>query len=357
MPRKATPISLTEEDRATLELWARSATSEQRFALRARIILAAASGQPTDAIAQRLRMRTATVSKWRTRFARHGLGGLQDAPRPGQPKRYDEETEHRILDLVSQPPPAGHATWTAALVAETLGEVSVHHVWRVLGQHKIYLQRRRSYCVSTDPEFAAKAADIVGLYLDPPENAVVVCVDEKPSIQALERAQGYVRLPRGAALSGFSHRYQRHGTTTLFAALEVATGHIQAGHAKRRRRREFLDFMNDVVAAYPAGQTLHVILDNLNTHKPKRDRWLARHPNVHFHFTPTNACWLNLIEIWFCILSRRALHGASFTSPRQLRNAIDAFIAAYNSRAHPFEWKKQRVYQGRLHDTYAELCN
>ncbi len=353
MPRKATPISLTEEDRATLELWARSATSEQRFALRARIILAAASGQPTDAIAQRLRMRTATVSKWRTRFARHGLGGLQDAPRPGQPKRYDEETEHRILDLVSQPPPAGHATWTAALVAETLGEVSVHHVWRVLGQHKIYLQRRRSYCVSTDPEFAAKAADIVGLYLDPPENAVVVCVDEKPSIQALERAQGYLRLPRGAALSGFSHRYQRHGTTTLFAALEVATGHIQAGHAKRRRRREFLDFMNDVVAAYPAGQTLHVILDNLNTHKPKRDRWLARHPNVHFHFTPTNACWLNLIEIWFSILSRRALHGASFTSPRQLRNAI----AAYNAKAHPCEWKKQRVYPGRLHDTYAELCN
>ena len=208
-------------------------------------------------------------------------------------------------------------------------------------------------CVSTDPEFAAKAADIVGLYLDPPENAVVVCVDEKPSIQALERAQGYVRLPRGAALSGFSHRYQRHGTTTLFAALEVATGHIQAGHAKRRRRREFLDFMNDVVAAYPAGQALHVILDNLNTHKPKRDRWLARHPNVHFHFTPTNACWLNLIEIWFSILSRRALHGASFTSPRQLRNAI----AAYNAKAHPFEWKKQRVYQGRLHDTYAELCN
>ena len=152
-------------------------------------------------------------------------------------------------------------------------------------------------------------------------------------------------------MSGFSHRYQRPGTTTLFAALEVATDHIQAGHAKRRRRREFLDFMNDVVAAYPAGQTLHVILDNLNTHKPKNDRWLARHPNVHFHFTPTNACWLNLIEIWFSILSRRALHGASFTSPRQLRNAIDAFIAAYNSRAHPFEWKKQRVYQGRLHDT------
>ncbi len=290
MPRKATPISLTEEDRATLKLWARSATSEQRFALRARIILAAASGQPTDAIAQRLRMRTATVSKWRTRFARHGLGGLQDAPRPGQPKRYDEETEHRILDLVSQPPPAGHATWTAALVAETLGEVSVHHVWRVLGQHKIHLQRRRSYCVSTDPEFAAKAADIVGLYSTRRRTRWgCVSTRSRPS-KRWSAPRANLRLPRGAALSGFSHRYQRHGTTTLFAALEVATGHIQGGHAKRRRRREFLDFMNDMVAAYPAGQTLHVILDNLNTHKPKRDRWLARHPNVHFHYTPTNAC-------------------------------------------------------------------
>ncbi len=193
--------------------------------------------------------------------------------------------------------------------------------------------------MSTDPEFTAKAADVVGLYLHPPENAVVLCVDEKPSIQALERAQGYLRRPNGQAMSGASHRYQRHGTTTLFAALEVATGRIQAGHATRRRRREFLDFMNELVREYSPEQALHVILDNLNTHKPKRDRWRARHPNVHFHYTPTNACWLNQIEIWFSILSRRALRGASFTSPRQLRQAIDAFIAAYNSTAQPFEWR------------------
>ena len=146
-------------------------------------------------------------------------------------------------------------------------------MWRVLRQHGIHLQRRRSHEVSTDPEFSAKAADVVGLYLDPPEKAVVLCVDEKPSIQALERAQGYLRLPNGQAMSGASHRYQRHGTTTLFAALEVATGRIQAGHATRRRRREFLDFMNELVGEYSPEQAIHVVLDNLNTHKPKRDRW------------------------------------------------------------------------------------
>lgn len=356
MARPATQISLTEEDRAELSQWARSGTTEQRLALRARIILGAAAGEASATIAGRLGVRHATVSKWRTRFAAHGLDGLQDAPRPGPPRRYDEETEQRILDVVSQPPPDGHATWTGTLVAEALGDVSDHQVWRVLRQHGIHLQRRRSHEVSTDPEFTAKAADIVGLYLDPPENAVVLCVDEKPSIQALERAQGYLRRPNGQAMSGASHRYKRHGTTTLFAALEIATGRIRAGHAKRRRRREFLDFMNELVREYSPHQALHVILDNLNTHKPKRDRWRARHPNVHFHYTPTNACWLNQIETWFSILTRRALRGASFTSPRQLRQAIDAFIAAYNAKAQPFKWKKRQVVSTSLHDTYAELC-
>ena len=200
----------------------------------------------------------------------------------------------------------------------------------------------RSWCVSTDPEFAQKAADIVGLYLDPPRNAVVLCVDEKPHIQALERAQGWLRLPNGRALTGFSHHYKRHGTTTLFAALDVATGQVQTGHFGRRRRREFLDFMNAVVRAYP-GQELHVVLDNLNTHKPKDDRWLRDHPNVHFHFTPTSASWLNQVECWFSILSRRALKGASFTSPQGLRAAIDRFTQAHNQEAAPFEWTKRAV--------------
>ncbi len=172
---------------------------------------------------------------------------------------------------------------------------------------------------------------------------MVLCVDEKTGIQTLERAQGWLRLPNGKALTGFNHEYKRHGTTTLFAALETATGLVKVGHYQRRRRREFLDFMNNVVAAYQ-DKGIHVILDNLNTHKPKEDRWLKRHPNVHFHFTPTHASWMNQVEIWLSLLWRYALRGASFTSPRQVRQAIDRFIEAYNPTAEPFEWKAAEIH-------------
>ena len=315
--------------------------------MRAQIILAAAEGRSTKEIAFRLGTRTATVGKWRNRFARDGLPSLQDAPRSGQPRKYDAATERRILAKLDEPPPSGYATWSGALLAEALGDVHKRQVWRVLSKHGIQLQRRRSWCISTDPEFAAKAADIVGLYLDPPENAMVLCVDEKPHIQALERAQGWLKLPNGKALTGFSHHYKRHGTTTLFAALDVVTGLVKGGHYKRRRRIEFLDFMNKIVADYPE-QEIHVILDNLNTHKPKNDMWLKKHKNVHFHFTPTSASWLNQIECWFSILSRSALNGASFTSPQQIRQAIDDFIEVYNQDAAPFEWKKRKIYHKGL---------
>lgn len=172
-----------------------------------------------------------------------------------------------------------------------LGDVGVQYVWRFLRSHKIDLAARKSWCESNDPDFVSKAADVVGLYVAPPDKAIVLCIDEKPSIQALERAQGYLKLPNGRALTGQSPDYKRHGTTTLFAALEVATGKITATHTKRRRRVEFLDFMNGVVKAHP-GRELHVILDNLNTHK-KNEHWLKKHPNVKFHFTPTRASWLN----------------------------------------------------------------
>lgn len=195
---------------------------------------------------------------------------------------------------------------------------------------------------------------MVGLYLHPPEHAVVLAVDEKPQIQALERAQGWLRLPSGAAVTGFAHGYTRHGTTTLFAALEVATGFITARHYWRRRRREFLDFMNTLVERYD-GWELHVILDNLNTHKPTHDHWLRRHPNVHFHFIPTYSSWLNQVEVWFSILTRRALAGASFTSPRQVRDAIDAFVKVYNPKATPFEWTKDVVHPPQPLRNYANL--
>jgi len=355
MSRLATKVMPTTDEHERLKAWTGRGKTEQRLALRSRIILAAAGGAETRVIAKREAVRPATVSKWRGRFARLGIDGLFDRSGRGRKSRYDKGTEKRILAQLDEPAPEGLATWTGELVSQALGDVSADQVWRVLRRYKIHLQRRRSWCLSTDPQFAEKAADIVGLYLHPPENAVVLSVDEKPHIQALERAQGYLKLPNGRALRGFSHDYKRHGTTTLFAALEVATGRVKAGHYNRRRRVEFLDFMNDVISDYP-GRELHIILDNLNTHKPKRDRWLSRHPNVHFHFTPTHASWLNQIEVWFGILEIRALRNASFTAPRQVREAIDRFIAVHNPKAAPFEWRKTKVYQKRLGFNFADLC-
>ena len=200
---------------------------------------------------------------------------------------------------------------------------------------------------ATIRRLSAKAADVVGLYMAPPENVIVICVDEKPSIQALERAQGYLKLPNGRALTGHSHDYVRNGTSTLFAAFNVATGKVTAAHKQRRRRVEFLDFMNHIVAAYP-GKAIHVGLDNPSTHKPKTDLWLKRHPNIRFHFTPTRASWLNQVEIWFSILEGQSLRGASFSSVKQLREHIDAFIEAYNRNAKPFVWTKAKVHQRRF---------
>jgi transposase len=356
MAYASTAILLSAEERGVLERNAGAAKSEQRLAFRSRIILLAAEGMGTNAIAVRLQTTPATVSKWRVRFARMGLEGLSDAPRSGAPGRYDEETERRILAKLDEPVPGGETVWTARLLAQALTDVSEDHIWRVFRKHGIHLQRRRSWCLSSDPEFAAKAADIVGLYLAPPENALVISVDEKPSIQALERAQGYLHFSDGQTYRGFSERYKRHGTSTLFAALEVATGMVRTGHYKRRRRIEFLDFMNKLIRQYPPDQEIHVILDNLSTHSKKGGTWLARHPNVHFHFTPTNASWLNQIEVWFSILTVRVLRGGSFTSPKELRDAIDRFTRAWCADCSPFAWTKAQVHQVTLQRRYSELC-
>jgi transposase len=355
MRKSKVEIKLTVEERQQLEEITRTRTAPYRAVQRARLVLLAAEGMENKTIARAVGLSRSMVIKWRQRFAESRLEGLKDAPRSGKRPRYNQDTERRILALLDTDPPAGYARWNGTLVARQLGDVSPHQVWRVLRKHGIHLQRRHSWCVSTDPEFTQKAADIVGLYLDPPQNAVVISVDEKPAIQALERAQGWLRLPNGAALRGFNHEYKRHGTTTLFAALEVATGMVKVGHYHRRRRREFLDFMNQVVAQYPEKE-LHIILDNLNTHKPKHDRWLAKHPAVHFHYTPTHASWINQVECWFSILWRQALRGLSVTSFRKLRQAIDAFIEVYSQNAHPFEWTKQVVHPGNLKHTYSQLC-
>ena len=353
--RHAPKILLTADERTTLEQWSRSHTTQKRYAFRADLVLLASAGLESQAIAKRLQTRSATVSKWRGRFSQHRIAGLQDRARSGSTPKYGKEAEQRVLNLLDTAPPKGYSQWDGPLMAKALGDVSVHQIWRILRKHKISLTRRHSWCISTDPEFTSKAAAIVGLYLAPPENAVVISVDEKPAIQALERAQGYLRLPNGKAITGFSHEYKRHGTTTLFASLEIATGKVKTGHFKRRRRREFLAFMNEVIQAYPDNE-IHVILDNLRTHKPKHDRWLRKHQNVHFHYTPTHASWLNQVEIWFSILWRKVLRGASWTSPFQIRIAIDAFCEAYDEDAHPFEWTKVEVHQGTLKYKYADLC-
>jgi transposase len=356
MSRTPARIHLSEDEESTLREWTRKGKTEQRLCDRARVILLSHEGLTVEKIAERLRTRPARVSKWRQRFAEGRLSALSDAPRPGKPHKYTDDTENRVLALLDTAAPKGYAQWNGSLLAKALGDVSADQVWRILRRRGIQLQRRRSWCITTDPEFGPKAADVVGLYLNPPENAVILSVDEKPHIQALQRAQGYLRLPDGKAVNGFSHCYKRHGTTTLFAALDVATGEVKTGHYARRRRREFLDFMNEVVAENE-GREIHVILDNLNTHKPKRDRWLKRHPNVHLHFTPTYSSWLNQVECWFSILSRAALRGASFTSARQLRDAIDMFVNVYNETATPFEWTKAVVHPSAPKRIYSDLRN
>jgi transposase len=343
---RAVEVRLGWEDRAVLEARVRSLSTTQRDALRARIVLLAGEGRSTRSIADAVGVMANTVSTWRARYADEGLAGLADKPRPGPKPKYTVETGKRILAVLEGPPPAGFGRWSGPLIAAALGDVHEQQVWRFLRHQRIDLDGQKSWCESDDAEFAAKAADVVGLYLAPPENAIVLCIDEKPSIQALERAQGYLRLPNGRALSGHSHDYKRHGTTTLFAALDLATGKVAAAHQKRRRRVEFLAFMDAIVAAYP-DKEIHAVLDNLNTPK-KNEAWLAAHPNVHFHFTPTRASWLNQVEIWFSILASKSLRGASFTSLTQLRQHIDDFIARHNAEATPFIWTKPAVHQHRF---------
>jgi transposase len=292
---KTAEIRLTEQEQAVLRKWSRKGSGEQRLADRARIILMSHEGVPVGEIAQKLRTRLARVSKWRQRFVRDRLNALSDAARSGKPAQYDLETDRRVLALLDRDPPPGYAQWNGRLLAEALGDVSPDHTWRILRKYKIQLQRRRSWCISTEPEFGPKAADVVGIYLDPPEHALVLSVDEKPHIQALERARGFLRLPDGKAVNGFNHCFKRNGTATLFAAMNIVTGQVETGHYPRRRR-EFLDFMNGIAADNPDCM-IHVLLDNLNTHEPKRDRWLTSHPNVHLHFIPTYGLWLNQVLV------------------------------------------------------------
>ena len=311
------------------------------------------AGKQVQDIAKECHTRANTVIKWRNRFVISRLSGLADAQRSGAKKKYGTDFRNQVLSTLEKAPPKGQATWDGASVAQVV-QGSKRAVWRVLRKEGICLQRQRSWCVSTDKEFTAKAADIVGLYLDPPHNALVICVDEKPGIQALERAKGYVQTSSGKIVRGLKSTYRRHGTLNLFAALQVATGHIHSNTTELKRREEFLQFMDQLVGETGNDKELHVILDNYCTHK-KCEVWLAAHPNVTFHYTPTSASWLNLVEVWFGIMSRKALRGASFSSVEDLRHAIESFIAAYNPSAKPFKWRKREVKGTQLRDTIVNL--
>lgn len=355
MPKKAKIPQCSGEQKKALEKMASSRTMEARLVQRGKIILKCLEGKTVTQVARELEIRPNTVTDWRRRFESDGIDGLFDRPRTGKPIEYGDEFRNMVLGLLEQPPPDGQASWDGPTVAKHLN-VSVHAVWRLLKKEGVCLSRQRSWCVSTDPEFVPKAADIIGLYLNPPENAFVISVDEKPSMQALERTTGYVKATDKKIVRGFKSTYKRHGTLNLFAALEISTGIIHGKTTKQKRRVEFLEFMDEIMEDMPPGKEIHVILDNYCIHK-KNEEWLKKHPNVFFHYTPTSASWLNQVEIWFGIFTRKVLRGSNHRSTDELREAIEKFIAAYNPTAKPFVWKKREVKGSQLKDTIVNLCN
>ncbi len=355
MARKAPQIKLSRNELKKLNQIIAARKSEQQLVVRVKIILLSSEELTNEEIAKKLKINVGSVGKWRKRFNKDGMKALRDAPRSGRPQSYTTEDRNKILKLLEEKPPKGQATWDGESAARRLG-FSRDYVWRILRAEGIQLQRKRTWCVSTDPEFTAKSANIIGLYLDPPENALVICVDEKPSMQAIERQRGYVRTSSNKVVQGCKSTYKRHGTLNLFAALNVATGTVQTKTTKSKKREDFLEFMEDVVEGVSASQQVHVILDNYGTHK-NCDEWLMSHPNVHFHYTPTSASWLNQVEIWFGILTRKALKNASFGSLEDLKQAINEFIEVYHERAHPFVWRKREVKGAQLRNTVMNFCN
>ena len=357
MSRKAKPVPCSEEQRAELKRIANSRTETHERVERATIVLECIEGKQIKDIATSQKQMPSTVRKWRDRFIAGGIEGLADLPRSGRPVTYDVQFRNRVLEKLSEQPPNGLARWDGGTLAKVLG-VSDDAVWRLLRKEGICLSRLRTWCISTDPEFTQKAAEIVGLYLNPPENALIISVDEKPSIQALSRTTGYVVTNDSKVVRGMKSTYRRNGTLNLFAALKVAIGQVYAKPTKTKKRVDFLAFMDDFLRDFPIedGVELHVILDNYCIHK-RCTEWLSQHPQVHFHFTPTSASWLNQIEIWFGILSRKVLRGASFDSVDQLATAIKEYIDFYNQSSKPFTWRKRVVKGSQLQNTVSNLCN
>jgi transposase len=333
----AEPLLLRQNDRDELVGLTRSSSVGAGLAARARIVLLAAEGTPNVEIARLVGVSRPTVNAWRTRYAERGLPGLADEQRPGRKRSIDQR---RIVAETLRPPPAGLGVthWSSRLLADRLGtsHVTVAAAWKRYG---VKPWKAETFKFSTDPELEAKVTDIIGLYLAPPENAIVLCCDEKSQIQALNRTQKTLPMQPGHAEQR-THDYVRHGTTTLFAALDIATGKVTGLCKNRHRHQEFLAFLKHVARAYPDCE-LHLVMDNYAAHKhPNVRSWLAANSRIHVHFTPTSGSWLNLVEVWFSIIERQAIHRGSFPSVRDLMIKIRAFINGWNDRCHPFIWTK-----------------
>jgi transposase len=334
-------LPIPPEDLATLRGWSAATQAPAVQVQRARILLLAAEGVANSEIAERLGVCRPTVIAWRKRYSQEGLSGrLADRHRRGRPQTVRQTRRTEILAATLTPPPErlGLTHWSSRLLATELG-VSHSTVARVWAEHDIRPWQVETFKFSTDPQLEAKVRDVVGLYLDPPAHAIVLCVDEKSQIQALERSQPVQPVAPGR-VERRTHDYVRHGTTTLFAALEVATGQVTDACQPRHRHREFLAFLKLVAKAYPRRQ-LHVVVDNYGTHKhAKVQAWLAKHPRIHLHFTPTYGSWLNLVEVFFSIIERQALRRGDFASVQELVAAIGRFVDAWNERCQPFRWVK-----------------
>lgn len=332
-------LHLTDEQREELERWSRRPTTAQALAQRARIILACAQGGSDMLLAEELGLNRATIGKWRRRFLNLGADGLLDEPRPGAPRKISDADIERIIAKTLETKPRGATHWSTRSMARetTMSQSAISRIWRAFG---LQPHRSETFKLSKDPLFIEKVRDIVGLYMAPPDRAMVLCVDEKSQIQALDRTMPLLPMKPGQA-ERRTHDYVRHGTTSLFAALDVKTGAVIGECHRRHRAQEFRQFLQTIDAAVPQDLDLHLVLDNLSTHKtPAIKRWLLKHPRFHLHFTPTSTSWINLVERWFALLTEKQIRRGVHRSTVALETAIEQFIAINNEAPKPFNWTK-----------------
>jgi transposase len=339
--RRPNPFDLSDDDRRVLTAWTRRPTTAQALALRARIVLACAD-RPAETLRQIARecsVHEATVGKWRRRFVERGPDGLLDAPRPGAPRSISDDDVDRVVAMTLESTPEGATHWSTRSMARAAGvsQTAVSRIWRAFG---LKPHRAQTFKLSTDPLFVDKVRDVVGLYVSPPANAMVLCVDEKPQIQALTPTAPVLPMTPGVA-ERRTHDYVRHGTTDLFAALDVHSGRVVGERRERHRSVDFCAFLDAVEAAIPAELDVHLVLDNASTHKaPPVKAWLLAHPRYVLHFVPTSSSWLNLVECWFSLLTRKQLQRGVYPSVELLKAAISAFVWATNAEPRPFVWTK-----------------